>query len=499
MAIRNIIGKIQRIDIYLLIFVSVFLNQNIKTQNLSFSNYKQASLLYNPANLSGSNVPQASVNFRNIQIIEGVNYYTSLFTIQTPIKYQFKKIYAGTIGSAVFDDRMSNSGYISTTGFALAYSQPVQISSSSSLILGLQYNYYQKKFDISGYSTGNQWDLQTGLNPALSLGEDYIKEVVKCYTLNSGLLWQLSDANSKTKAFFGVAIYNLNTPNESFSGSEHLIARKYIFTSGYKVFDNGAIQFTPEILFVRQGSQNNISSGITMGIATLGKNPLLPFNSGFFNVETKYLSNQSVMVGASLEQPRYDVGLSYEYSVGSSFPVKSNAFELFVVIKFGKSKPNTLKQVAQDYKIGEVRDFFENKKQVTEKDIYKGKPAENESVVESHKPVSLALKRDFKFGFNDASLSDESKAYLDELVELLMRNKHMTIEIVGHTDDVGTEDGNRIISNKRAQIVADYFILKGVDKQRILVTGKLDKEPLFPNISPENRAKNRRVEFIITE
>jgi outer membrane protein OmpA-like peptidoglycan-associated protein len=88
--------------------------------------------------------------------------------------------------------------------------------------------------------------------------------------------------------------------------------------------------------------------------------------------------------------------------------------------------------------------------------------------------------------------------YLDDLVALLEENKTMTLEIIGHTDDVGSEEGNRLISIKRAQVVADYLIRKGINEKRLKINGKLNKEPLFPNNSPENRAKNRRVEFILT-
>jgi outer membrane protein OmpA-like peptidoglycan-associated protein len=80
---------------------------------------------------------------------------------------------------------------------------------------------------------------------------------------------------------------------------------------------------------------------------------------------------------------------------------------------------------------------------------------------------------------------------------LMIRNKSITLEIIGHTDDVGSKDANLNISLKRAQMVADYLLSKGIEKNRLTVTGKMDSEPLFPNNTPANRAKNRRVEFII--
>ncbi|MFM7543808.1 MAG: OmpA family protein [Ignavibacteria bacterium] len=74
---------------------------------------------------------------------------------------------------------------------------------------------------------------------------------------------------------------------------------------------------------------------------------------------------------------------------------------------------------------------------------------------------------------------------------------NMSIEIRGHTDDLGKEEDNEQLSISRAQSVAGALIAKGIAKSRLIITGKGESMPLVPNDSEESRKKNRRTEFII--
>ena len=89
----------------------------------------------------------------------------------------------------------------------------------------------------------------------------------------------------------------------------------------------------------------------------------------------------------------------------------------------------------------------------------------------------------------------ESFPELDRTVEFLKNNPTMEIEIAGHTDNIGSEKTNQILSQKRAQSVADYIILHGIDAARLKVIGYGESRPIAFNTDEEGRAKNRRVEF----
>jgi outer membrane protein OmpA-like peptidoglycan-associated protein len=73
------------------------------------------------------------------------------------------------------------------------------------------------------------------------------------------------------------------------------------------------------------------------------------------------------------------------------------------------------------------------------------------------------------------------------------------IRIEGHTDDVGGTKKNMELSQARAESVRNFLIRKGVEADRLQAVGYGDTRPLDKRKTPDARAKNRRVEFIIVE
>ena len=69
--------------------------------------------------------------------------------------------------------------------------------------------------------------------------------------------------------------------------------------------------------------------------------------------------------------------------------------------------------------------------------------------------------------------------------------------IVGHTDDVGDDESNRILSEKRANAVANHLIDAGVDIKRMLIQSWGETQPTVLNNSEANRSQNRRVEIAV--
>ncbi|MGB1248219.1 MAG: OmpA family protein [Chitinophagales bacterium] len=99
------------------------------------------------------------------------------------------------------------------------------------------------------------------------------------------------------------------------------------------------------------------------------------------------------------------------------------------------------------------------------------------------------------FDSNSATLKDESKVELKQLFKFLKNNPEMQIEIGGHTDDVGEENDNQILSENRAKAVLDYLVENGIDADRLTSVGYGETVPIVENNSDENRAKNRRTTF----
>ena len=86
---------------------------------------------------------------------------------------------------------------------------------------------------------------------------------------------------------------------------------------------------------------------------------------------------------------------------------------------------------------------------------------------------------------------------LNKLADYLSKNKSTIIEISGHTDNTGAEEKNKKLSEARAKAVADYLVLKGIEKARISSKGYGSTMPIAKNDTEAGREQNRRVEFII--
>lgn len=96
-------------------------------------------------------------------------------------------------------------------------------------------------------------------------------------------------------------------------------------------------------------------------------------------------------------------------------------------------------------------------------------------------------------------LLPESYVELDKLVKILADNPAMEITISGHTDNIGNDAANQLLSANRAKAVVDYLIMKGIVQARLQQAGYGEGNPLATNDTEEGRATNRRVEFTINK
>ncbi len=117
-------------------------------------------------------------------------------------------------------------------------------------------------------------------------------------------------------------------------------------------------------------------------------------------------------------------------------------------------------------------------------------------------PVSqkVTFAADAFFDFDKAVLKPEAKTKLDDLVSKLKGVNLEVIIAVGHTDSIGSDAYNQRLSVRRAAAVKAYLVTKGIEANRVYTEGKGEKQPVAPNRvngkdSPDNRAKNRRVEI----
>lgn len=102
------------------------------------------------------------------------------------------------------------------------------------------------------------------------------------------------------------------------------------------------------------------------------------------------------------------------------------------------------------------------------------------------------------FATNKTYILPQSEQAMSDLANFLLENPTVTIHITGHTDAVGTDEANQILSEGRANAVRNDLIKRGVAAERMTAEGKGEKEPVADNDTDEGRQLNRRVEFTIT-
>jgi outer membrane protein OmpA-like peptidoglycan-associated protein len=101
--------------------------------------------------------------------------------------------------------------------------------------------------------------------------------------------------------------------------------------------------------------------------------------------------------------------------------------------------------------------------------------------------------------FATGSASIEPRLYptLDRIASTLNEYPASTVTVVGHTDSVGDVQANQELSARRAAAVADYLMQRGVQRNRMIVQGRGEAEPIADNSSDAGRSQNRRVEMLI--
>ena len=118
--------------------------------------------------------------------------------------------------------------------------------------------------------------------------------------------------------------------------------------------------------------------------------------------------------------------------------------------------------------------------------------------------ITLRLPGDVMFESGQVELTEEAKKVLPVVRDMLIKQNDQTINIKGYTDDQPPPPGSRFkdnweISSLRAVAVLRYMLTSGIEENRLTATGLADMNPLFPNTSEENRATNRRVEFVLEQ
>lgn len=219
-------------------------------------------------------------------------------------------------------------------------------------------------------------------------------------------------------------------------------------------------------------------------VAVTEKNQLLYLEDGTYHgvLESDQASNVKPMaVGLK-------VGLRWHKAKNSSDEIIETILETI---------PEIVPEKVVEPVVEKVEPIVEDVKEVVEPE-----PVEEEIKEVIPEPVVvapvIASLPDIKFEVGtDKEVDNTHLTELELLAESLKANSDLNLRIIGHTCDIGTREVNMRVGLKRANVVKEQLMELGVNASQIVTETKAFDEPLVPNTSEENRAKNRRVEFIL--
>lgn len=144
------------------------------------------------------------------------------------------------------------------------------------------------------------------------------------------------------------------------------------------------------------------------------------------------------------------------------------------------------------------KDYAFTSEYIKAKEIKKIEPVKINFEVKPVEVGTTVKLNNIYFASSSAVFEKSSLVVLDNFLEYLNENPNIKLSIHGHTDNVGDDNSNQTLSEQRAKAVAEYLILMGLNKSRIVSThGYGETKPVATNDTEEGRALNRRTEFVI--
>ena len=119
-------------------------------------------------------------------------------------------------------------------------------------------------------------------------------------------------------------------------------------------------------------------------------------------------------------------------------------------------------------------------------------------VIQTDKGIKLTLAGDLLFKVAHYHLSKEGTEKIDAVAAVLLKHPTYQTKIAAYTDNSGSDKGNLRISKRRAKAVQDELVKQGIPAAQLTASGMGSADPDAANDTPDNQAKNRRVEMDIT-
>lgn len=516
------------------------LNGNAQYQN--FSQYNFTPDRINPGKYIKKDETALRLAYRNLNTNINLNMFSIYASGSYPLGFSRSQTGWGAINFSVFNDETSQSGLFKSTELALGYTHVLQLGKEQFLSFGLLTRYTDKGINLNNYTTGSQFNPGSGFDPSVDLGENFGNFQANFFSVGGGIYFKGKDMINKNYSL-GFSLYDINRPNESVIDGKSALPVTLQAEGGYHIYEKDNWGILPSFLYTRSGGTDllNIGSSFQYHLGMLKTVELL----------TRYKLAKSVVLGVQYHGAQFSAGFSYDIPTGIRNDIFMNAFEVGMefrksIIPKGKNRKLREKKVRDKRKKGK-----KNKKDNLKKEKKTGKPTSGISIVpnpeskenldnkEKDKNPNEILKLNpelnaelsspedslktkkkddlvvtvgkierekkgikeqrgqFHFGFNEVELHKEAEQELSSWLPILQSENFIKLIIIGHTDNIGSQEINQQISLLRAESIQKFLVEKGIPKDKTVIKGEGKLKPVYENTNENGRAGNRRVELIL--
>ena len=465
--------------INLLLFVSIFATVGFAQQFPLQSQYQFNYSSLNPAAVGENDYYSARASFRQQWTgFSNKPIGTNLFTLT-------KGFGKSGLGLTVFSDKTG--GAFNRSGVTVSYSHKAVFAGGSELYLGVSAGGAKVNFDLGAD------------DPAIISTSDMVPEAT-------------FGAYYKIKNFkVGVSIPGmLNTNMELTESNENTLDRHFYTMIAYQRKLNDQWSVYPSILVKTTKNQNQIDANVSFKL----KNKLW-FGTSYRQDfgPTLYVG---IDIGRLLSVYSYDISTnemsaysngSHELTIGYDFlpyiePEKEEKIKLFDKDKDGiEDKADLCPDVPGDALANGCPDFdkdgIPNKYDLCPHLFGISRLQGCPDLTSDEDAILTKALGDLKFDFDKDEIKYSSYNALGDLTELMHKNLSMFLLIDGYASSEGTDKYNLNLSARRVKAVQQFFIKRGVEKNRLVIDFYGEKFPLNTNATETERAENRRVEFDI--
>lgn len=509
--------------LYLIYFLSCC---DVQGQYFQFSQYDFTPQRINPALVASSDFASLDLLYRKQEAAELLSINSTSMSMSYPLIRKNGGHRWSGVGISFLDDRSGEAGIFRINEVGISYGVNAFLTRNQTFSLGFKTLYQTRSLAIDALYTGSQYIVDRGFDISKGSGESLDELNRNLLTFSAGINWQMVNRRGEKIAYAGLSFFDFNKSEESFFGNDSQLPVSFVMNGGFLAYEQEEFTVFPEALITRTAATTTYNIGAVSSYAL--RNPV---SEAKINFITKYVIAKYAIAGIQFEKEHFKVGFSYDIPLSQQVG-NTGAFEFGLAVKRlvkSKTKYKSTKG-RKKVKANKNRRYENNRqtKKITPKkkeEVIKRVESEQQVLpdtamaaleeVSEHPLDSLSTttragemkstplylektKLYFHFNFESSEIDEASRLYLAELSQILKQDPLLVVNIKGHTDARGSDEYNMELSRRRVKVIRDVLIGEGISPKRITTTPMGESQPIDSNATEAGRAKNRRVEFVIS-